>query len=306
MGLRLASIVGSLMILVSGCATESLPGVVNEVRGSLQSIELFTRRPERGEWYPTAARECLFASDRRVYVHSLWSLPGPGDYVTKAILHPPDGSVYREREYRFRAEGPSWSTFQPFDLPQGEASRGLAGHWQVEVTLGGTPVGRRTFTLDPGSIRLRTDARLVVVHGRVLPWQGPGDWRWDYEFAALENLKATLIRVEAALRDELARRFPHVDGPMPRPEASDTAVLLTPTLVLSANPENDSRLELDIVNLLTKSVRKFNLKTSAGVAKHGMSGSLNFGVAGADLALRAVSNPEVLEFLISTTSAVPE
>ena len=89
MVLRLGSLAGSLMILVCGCATEPLPGAAGEVSGQLRTIELYTKRPERGEQYRTATRERLFASDRRVYVNSMWDLPGPGDYVTKAILHTP-------------------------------------------------------------------------------------------------------------------------------------------------------------------------------------------------------------------------
>lgn len=146
----------------------------------------------------------------------------------------------------------------------------------------------------------------MIGQGKVIPWQGPGDWQWKSQFAASENVKAALITVEVALRDELARRFPHVDGPRSDPEASHAAVLLTPTLVVSANPEVGTRLELDVLHLPTKSVRKFSLKTSAGIAQLGMSGRINFGVAAADLALQAASSPEILEFLITTTHAVPE
>jgi len=226
----------SLLILMGGCATGPLPGGAGEVSGPLRSIELYTQRPKGKELYLTAARERLFASDREVHVVAIWTLPGPGDYVSKVVLRTPAGTVHGEHEYRFRAEAASWLTGQRFELPQGEAAQALSGRCHVEVALGETPVGKRVFTFDPSTIRLRTDGRLVILEGKVDFEAAPGDYIWIHEYAARENAKVALAMLGVILRDELARRFAHVDGPRRTLETSDATVLLTPTFLISPNP----------------------------------------------------------------------
>ncbi len=307
MNARVLEMTASFLILVTtGCATAPQPGVSGEVSGPLRSIELYTKRPERGERYRTAGRERLFASDQLVYILSDWSLPGPGDHVSRVVLSTPGGSPYREREYRFRAEGSSWSTGEPMALPQREAAHPLAGRWQVEVFLDGAPVGRRTFTFDPSSIRLRTDARLVIVQGKDDPEVSSGDWHWRDRFAALENTRAAHAILGIVLRDELIRRFPNVDAPMGAQGISDATILLTTNLRISPNPGTDSHLELEVAHIPTRIMRKYIFKTSAGYEQRGQSGVRYFHVDAADLAFQAASSPEVLDFLIASTQAVPE
>jgi hypothetical protein len=306
MKVRFSVVAASLLIVANGCGTVPLPGGAGEVSGPLRGIELYTKRPEREEHYPTYARERFFASDREIWVVSWLALPGPGDYVSKVVLRSPGGTVHREREYRFRAEASSWLTGQRIELPRGEAAKPLGGRWEVEVSLDAKPVGRRTFTFDPSSIRLRTDARLVIAQGKGDIVRSPGEWRSLEPYAQLERTKAALGTLGVVLRDELARRFPHVEGPRTTLEASDATVLLTPSLIVLPDLDADSRLELEVVHLPTKDARKFHFKTSAGREKLGYEGFLNFTVEGADLAVKAASSPDVLEFLVSATQAVPE
>jgi hypothetical protein len=303
---RLFVVVATLLVLANGCASVPLPGSAGEVSGPLGGIDFHTKRPQRGEYYPTAARERLFASDRQIYVLSRWTLPGPGEYVSKVVLRTPAGSVHREREYRFRAEASSWLTFQPFQLPEGEAARPLAGAWEVEVSLDAKPLGRRGFTFDPSSIRLRTDARLVIAQGKADFAGHPGEWRWRHQYAAVERTNAALGTLGVVLRDELLRRFPHVDGPRSSPEGSDTTVLLTPSLLVSPEIEGSSRLDLEMEHLSTKVVRNSHFTTRAGRERRTTEGILNFALEAADLAVKAASSPEVLEFLVSATQAVSE
>lgn len=306
MGRRSFAVAATLLILANACTSVPLPGGAGEVSGPLRGIELYTKRPQRGEYYPTAARERLFASDREVHVLSDWTLPGPGEYVSKVVLRTPAGIVHREREYRFRAEASSWLTSQRIELPQREAAQPLAGRWEVEVSLDGKPVGRRAFTFDSSNIRLRTDAQLVIVQGKVDPEAVGGEWRWLHPSSVLENAKAASRMLALVLRDELARRFPHVDGPRVVQEASDATVLLTTTLLASPGIDADSRLELEILHLPTKTLRKFHLATAAGRERFGRGSRFSWNVAAADLATKAASSPEVLEFLVRTTQAVSE
>jgi hypothetical protein len=123
----------------------------------------------------------------------------------------------------------------------------------------------------------------------------------------MESAKSALAMLGVALRDELARRFAHVDGPRRTSETSDATVLLTPTFLISPNPSMDSHLELEAVHVPTKTVREFHLKTAVGVERGPTESAVrSFNAAAADLALQAASSPEVLEFLVSVTQAVPE
>ncbi len=304
---RILGMTASLLILATtGCATAPLTGSSGEVTGPLRSIELYTKRPERGEQYQTAGRERLFASDLEVYILSHWALPGPGEHVSKVVLLTPTGTIHRQSEYRFQAQNSSWWTVQRLELPQGETARALSGAWQVEVLLDKTRVGRRAFTFDPSSIRLRTDARLVIVQGKDDPEVAAGDWHWRYRSAAMENIRAAHAILGVVLRDELTRRFTNVDAPRGTEGISNATLLLTTNLGVSPNPGTDSRLELEVAHLPSKIVRKFTFKTSAGVEHRGPSMARHYNVDAADLAFQAASNAAVLEFLIASTQAVPE
>ena len=296
----------SFFILTTGCATGPLPGSAGQVQGPLRSIELYTRQPEWNEVYATLARGPIFASDKAVHVLLRWGLPGPGNYSSKIVVRTPAGSVHRESALNFRAEGASWRTRQRIELPQGDAAKPLGGRWEVQVALDGTPVGRRDFLFEPSSIRLRTDARLVIVQGYADPDLAPGDWVWRDQFTKHESARTALATVGLVLRDELARRFPQVDGPRSGPEVGDGTVLLRSSVGVSPNPDTDARLELEVVHLPTKATRKFVFKTSAGVEGAGRSKVKYHDVAAADLGFQAASSPEVLEFLTTVTQAVSE
>jgi hypothetical protein len=163
-------------------------------------------------------------------------------------------------------------------------------------------VGRRSFTFDPSSIRLRTDKKLVIVHGTPHPTNVSGGWRWTHEYDVHEGRKAALRRVGVVMRDELARRFPTVNGPQDAPADRDEDIILRPLLDIPPDLDLEPRLELEVTHLATKTLRKFTFKTSAGREHR----TMYFSVAAADLAVQAASSPEVLEFLVSVTQAVPE
>jgi hypothetical protein len=307
MGIRCLGVLASILIFVGGCATGPIFGGAGQVSGSLRSIEIFTRRPEAGELYRTAAREKVFGSDRSVYVASEWALPGSGDYVSKIALRTPNGSIHRESVYRFRSEGSSWLTLQPVELPQGDSAQPLAGRWEVEVSLDDAPVGRRAFTFDPGSVRLRTKAQLAIVHGRQDHELATGDWTWtSSRYGVLEHVKAAMSILGVVLRDELARRFPDVKALAAGSDVGDATVLLTAHLGVSPNPDIYSRLDLEVVHLPTNAARKFQFKSRAGYEQRGMGGARHFGIDATDLAFQAASNRELLEFLVGVTQAVPE
>jgi hypothetical protein len=308
MAIQMLGAVLALLLLIGGCATGPLPGAAGEVVGPLRSIEFYTKRQEQKERYSTAARDRLFASDREVWVLLRWGLPGPGSYVTKVTLRTPAGALHEEREYRFEAKDSSWHTGHRFTLPQGAAAQRLAGAWQVEAALGGTTAGHRAFTFDPSSIRLRTDARVLIVQGTYDPEAATGDWHWRDRFGALENVKAAHAILGIVLRDEFARRFPTVAGPQPEPPpaTSDATVLLRTKLKASPNPSAESELVLEAVNVPTQTTRTFHFRSSAGKEGGGTSSNIYFFVAAADLAFQAAASPEVLEFLRTVTQAVPE
>ncbi|MBI2081587.1 MAG: hypothetical protein HYT86_07695, partial [candidate division NC10 bacterium] len=133
-----------------------------------------------------------------------------------------------------------------------------------------------------------------------------GEWRWTQPYGALEGAKAALAMLGIVLRDELARRFPHVDGPQEAAGGSNAVVAVAPKLLLSPDFNVDARLELAVLHVPTHSKRKFHVESSAGKERRGLGGRLNFGVAAADLASRAAHSTELLEFLVSATQAVPE
>jgi hypothetical protein len=234
-----------------------------------------------------------------------WGLPRPGTYTTKAALRTPTGSVHEEREYRFEAAASSWITGQRFSLPQGEETQRLAGPWHVEAALDGTPVGDRTFTFDPSSVRLRTDARIVILQGTDDPELATGDWTWRDRFGTLEHVKAAHAVLGFALRDELARRFPRVDGPKPAADA-DATLLVRTKFSVSPNPDTDARLAMEVVHVPTKATRTFLFRSSAGVQTMGVSRSRNITLAATDLAFQAAASQEFLDFLVAATTAVRE
>jgi hypothetical protein len=241
-----------------------------------------------------------------VYLH--WGLPGPGRYETHIALRTPLGGVYSERDIRFEAKQPLWDTWFSFVPPQGADAQRLAGLWQIEVALDGKAVGKRTFTFDPSSIRLRTDARVLIVQSTYDPEVATGDWRWRDRFTALENVKAAHTILGVVLRDELARRFARVNGPQEQPPAatSDATVLVRTKLGVSPNPSADSELVLDAVHVPTQTSRTFRFRSSAGKESGGISSNIYQQVAAADLAFQAAASQEFLDFLVTATQAVPE
>lgn len=307
MTVRFLLLAASLIVFLgNGCASRPLPGDTGEVSGPLLGIDLYTKRPQQGELYPTTGRDRLFASDQEVYVVSHWALPRPGVYGTHTVVRTPAGEFHRTTPYIFAAQSSSWWTSQRVRLPQGKEAQSLAGRWEVEVALDDSPKGRRTFTFDPSSIRLRTDARVAIVLGKADFTGHPGEWRWRYPSMAKERTDASSRTFGVMLRDELARRFPNVEGPQPNPDASKATVLLTSNLLISPDIDADSRLDLEVTHLATKAAQRFQFKTSAGREKLGPQGVLRFDVEAADLAAQAASSRVLLEFLITSTQAVPE
>jgi hypothetical protein len=294
------------ILLAAGCATAPPPGTSGQVRGPLTSIEIYTKRPERGSYYSTTGRQRLFASDQELYVVSSWSLPDLGEYVSTVTVTPPSQGAQRKSEYRFRPENVHSLTIQPFRLPTGEEARSQAGEWRVEVALNGSPVGTRSVLFEASSIRLRTEAKLYIAEGIADPEAATGDYIWLNQYAAREMMKATASVTGRALRDELGRRFPDVMGPGPMQAAGGLSIVLNPVLRMSPNPSIPSRLELEIHQPGTGERRVFEFKSTAGSEYGGGSGRVYFSVAAADLALQAGSSPEVLDFLIRLANATPE
>jgi len=302
-----------LLLLMGACATEPLPGAVGTLSGPLRSIELYTKRTEQKESYPTAGRDRLFASDRELWAYLNWGLPAPGRHTAKVALRTPTGSLHEERDDPLEATQSLWVTWHRFTLPQGDAAQRLAGVWHVEAALDGTPVGSRPFTFDPSSVRLRTDAWIIILQGTDDPELATGDWTWRDQFGALERVKAAHAMLGFALRDELARRFPRVEGPPQQSgSAKATIVILVRTkFSISPNPDTDARLAVDVLAVDARRVppettRTFLFRSSAGVQTMGVSRYRSFSLAAADLAFQAATSPEVLEFLRTVTQAVPE
>jgi hypothetical protein len=306
MGIHVLGGVLCVLVLLGGCATPPLPGAAGEISGPLRSIELYTKKPEPGELYGTAARNRLFASDREVWVLLHWGLPKPGSYIAKAALRTPTGTLHGEREYRFEAKDSLWVTVHLFTLPPGEEAQRLTGPWQIEAALGDATVGHRTFTFDPSSIRLRTDARVVILQGADDPDAASGDWTWLNRGAALEQIKAAHAILGIVLRNELARRFPRVEGPRQPSAESEATILVRTKFRISPNPDTDARLTVDVVRPPAQTGRTFLFRSSAGVELMGGTRNRNVPLAAMDLAFQAAANPEVLAFLMTATKAVPE
>lgn len=296
----------SAVLVLTGCVAPKLPSAAGEVSGPLLSIELYVGRPEHRKPYRTVWREHLSASDRDVYVGLYWNLPAPGNYVTTIALRTPAGSMHNEQESRFRADATAWFMWHPLALPQGDEAQQSAGPWQADVSLDGTPVGRRTFILDPGSLRLRTEARVVILLGSDDPEAAAGDWMWLNRAAALEAVKAAHATLGIVLRDELARRFPHVDGPKQPPADPDASVLLRTNFTVSPNPDTDARLALDVVHVPTQSTRTFRYRSSEGIEQMGATRQRDDQIAAAHLAFQAAVDPELLEYLATLAKARPE
>jgi hypothetical protein len=222
------------------------------------------------------------------------------------VLTPPNEGTKRESEYRFRAEGRNWLTFQRLRLPTGEEAKTLAGEWRLEVALDGSPVGTRVFQFEATSIRLRTEAMLFITEGRGDP-EGPGGgYRWTQEVRVLESAKKASSLAGRVLRDELARRFPHITGPAPAQEVSGASLVINPILRFPPDLGIPSRLDLEISHPATGASRNFVFTSTAGIERKGNLGTMHFDVAAADLAFQAASNPEVLDFLRTLTQAEPE
>jgi hypothetical protein len=304
----LASALG-LLLLIGGCAVPPLPGAAGVFSGPLQGIDLYATQAKLGERYRTAGRDRFFASDRYVWVYLHWALPGPGKYEAVITLRTPSGNLREERHYNFEAKESLWTTGHGFLLlPAAEDAERLAGLWRVEVALGGTAVGHRTFAFDPSRIRLRTDARVLIVPGTYDPETAPGDWQWSYRFRTLENIKAAHTLLGVVLRDELARRFPNVAGPQQQTPAapSDATVLLRTKLLVSPNPSSDSELVVDALSVPTQTTRTFRFRSAAGKEGSSPSSNIYLSVAAADLAFKAAVSQEFLDFLVAATKAVPE
>lgn len=295
---------GVLGLLLAGCATVLPPGRSGEVVGALRSIELYPARAEASKVYPTAARERLFASDREAEVVLLWRFPRPGSHVTRVALRTPTGRFLDEQELRTTATQAEWLTRYRFPLPQDSAARDLAGVWQAEVTLDEMPAGRRRFVFDPGSIRLRTAERVLLVEGGSDPEAATGDWFWRDRAGALESIKAAHALLGAALRDELARRLPRVDGPQPSADGSDAQLLVRTTLAVSPNPDMPRHLTVEVVHVPTQTAQVFQFRSTAGADL--ASKSLDYGTAAVDLAFQAAGSPEVMQALVTAAQAVPE
>ncbi len=293
-----------LLWLIGGCVTTPLSGGAGEVRGALRSVDLYPARSASGQGYPTAGRERFFASDREVSIGLSWALPGPGNYVTRVTLRTPAGAIYRERELPTSATKAEWFTGYRLALPQGEDAKALAGVWQVEVALDGARVGRRAFTFDPSDIRLRTAARVLILQGRDDPEVGSGDWYWPDRMTALEHSRTAHAILGGVLRDELARRFPEVDGPRQAATGADATILVRTNLGLSPNLDMPSRLTVEVARAGTQTTRTFQFRSWAGGDR--VSRRLDFGIAAADLAFQAAANPEFLLFLVTITQAVRE
>ncbi len=309
MAMHLLGAVLGLLLLLGGCAAPPLPGAAGEVVGPLRGIDLYTKQPDGkkpNEFYGTAGRDRLFASDRQVWVTLQWGLPGPGQYDAKVALRTPTGSLHAERDYRFEAPQSLVSTWFPFLLPQGDDAQRLAGSWRAEVTLGGMAVGHRVFTFDPRSIRVRTDAVVVIVRGTSDPELAAGDWIWLNRAAALENVQGAHDLLGVALRDELARRFPHVEGPQQQPAESGAAILVRTKFGSSPSPNADAHLEVNVVPAPPQMPRTFQFTSSAGVELMGQTRNRNSALAATDLAFQASASQELLDFLAAATKAVPE
>ena len=293
-----------LLLSVGGCATTPVPGGAGEVRGALLSIDLYPTRSGSNLAYPTSGLNRLCASDREMSVGLRWALPGSGNYVTKVALRTPAGTIHAERELPTSATTAGWFTGYRFALPQGEDAKAVAGVWQVEVALDGAPVGRRAFTFDPSNIRLRTEARLLILQGKDDPEMASGDWIWRDRIGVLENIRAAHAILGSVLRDELARRFPHVDGPQESAAGADATILVRTNLAVSPNLDIPSRLTVEVVHVSAQSGRTFQFRSWAGNDR--VSKGLNFGNAAADLAFQAAVNSEFVQFLATITQAVPE
>lgn len=296
----------SLLVLLSGCASEPFPGGVGEVRGPLQSIELYATGPRPGELYPTGFREHFHASDGEIFVISYWRLPETIEHTCGLVLRTPGHSIHQESRYLFRTEATQWATGLALKLPQGEAAQPLEGLWSVEVSLDGRKVGERTFSFDPGNIRFRTDARFLILPGKQDFEVAAGDYMWLQQYGVRESAKAALAMLHLALRDELARRFSHVEMSSPKLGTEMGTVLLTPMLQMSPTPGIDARLDLEVMHAPSQTVRRFQWRTSAGHNYTGNAVTVNFGLIAVDLANQASSSPELLEFLRAMTQATPE
>ncbi|HSC71759.1 MAG TPA: hypothetical protein VLH58_10425 [Candidatus Methylomirabilis sp.] len=299
------AVVGAL-ILLSGCATERIPGGSGEVSGPLQSIDFFAAGSPLQQVYPTAFRERFYASDREILVYSTWHLPGTDEHTCGVVLRTPGHAIHQEGKSQFRTKGPYWATGLVMRLPEGEVARPLEGRWSVEVSLDGKQVGERTFTFDPGSIRLRTGARLLILPGKQDFEAAAGDYIWLQEYGARESGKTALTLLRLALRDELARRFPHVELSGPAMDPGKATVLLTPMLAMSPNTAIEPRLSLVLTHVPTQTVRWLQWRTSVGHNVSLTSGSVNFALAALDLANQSASSPDLLDFLRTVTQATSE
>jgi hypothetical protein len=235
-----------------------------------------------------------------------WGLPGPGSYKVRILLQTPLGATYSERDYSFEAKETYWLTRNKFDLPQGADTQRLAGLWQIEAFLDGAAVGRRTFTFDPSSIRLRTDARIVIVQGTSDPELAAGDWVWLNRAAALEDIQAAHKLLGVTLRDELARRFPHVEGPLQQPTEGGAAILLRTKFSSSPSPNADAHLDVAVVPAPPQKPRTFRFTSSAGIELLGQTRKRNSALGATDLAFQAMASQEFLDFLVAATKATPE
>jgi hypothetical protein len=296
--------IACLLWLMSGCATIPPPGTGGTVSGALRSIELYPAQSPGPAAYHTVGRERIFASDRGVDVVLLWALPAPATYGVTVALRTPAGGVHTERELQTSVAKTPWVTEHRFALPEGDGTKALAGSWAIEVALDGKPVGRRAFVFDPRSARLRTRARVLIVQGANDVEAGAGDWVWTQQAAVLEHIKAAHAAMGIALRDELGRRFPRVDGPVPSLAADDATIVIRTKLAISPNSSVGSRATLEVVHLPTQTSRTFQFRSTAGTDQ--VTGGVYFVVAASDLAFQAAASEDFIRHLVSATQATPE
>jgi hypothetical protein len=296
--------IACLLCLMSGCATIPPPGTGGTVSGALKSIELYPMHSTGETAYHTVGRDRFFASDVGLDVVLVWELPAPGDHAIKVALRTPAGGTHAERQLQSSATKTEWVTGHRFALPRAEEAKALAGSWAVEVALDGKPLGRRAFVFDPASARLQTRARMRIVQATGDVEVAAGDWVWTQQAAVLDHLRAAHTVLGIALRDELARRFPYVDGPQPAAADAEATILVRTKLGVSPNPSIDSRVTIEVVHVPTRATRTFQFRSSAGFDQ--VSGGRYFAVAAADLAFQAAASPDFIQHLISITQAAPE
>jgi hypothetical protein len=129
---------------------------------------------------------------------------------------------------------------------------------------------------------------------------------WLNRAAALEGVQGAHKLLGVTLRDELARRFPHVEGPVQQPAGSGTAILVRTKFSSSPSPNADARLDVDVVPTPPQTPQAFRFTSAAGIELMGQTRNRNSALAATDLAFQAIASQEFLNCLVAATKAVPE